>query len=84
MKIIMLWQILKVEYNIVSESGMKVTGVTFTYEKDIFRKKNFTISLTKIGKVFNIRKQISISIIGKYKSSKYMEHPNKFIFIWKL
>ena len=33
-------------YKIVSE--MKVTGVTFTYEKDIFRNKNFTIPLINI------------------------------------
>ena len=47
-------------YKIVSE--MKVTGVTFTYEKQIFRNKNFTIPLTKIKQC---------SIYGNKETSKF-------------
>ena len=55
-------------YKIVSE--MKVTGVTFTYDKDIFRKNNFTIPLTKIETMFNIWRQRNLSIIGKVQIIK--------------
>ena len=55
-------------YNIVSE--MKVTGVTFTYEKQIFRNKNFTIPLTKMKTMFNIWKQRNLSILGKVQIIK--------------
>ena len=55
-------------YKIVSE--MKVTGVTFTYDKDVFIKDNFTIRLTKIESMFNIWKQRNLSIIGKVQIIK--------------
>ena len=55
-------------YKIVSE--MKVTGVTFTYEKQIFRNKNFTIPLTKMKTMFNIWKQRNLSILGKVQIIK--------------
>ena len=55
-------------YKIVSE--MKVTGVTFTYDKDVFIKNNFTIPMTKIESMFNIWKQRNLSIIGKVQIIK--------------
>jgi len=49
---------------------MKITGVVFTYNKEINTHKNYQDALIGIEKMFNIWKQRSLSIIGKIQIIK--------------
>jgi hypothetical protein len=60
--------LIKLGYKIVTE--MKITGVIFTYDEDVFINKNFSITVSNMDTMFNIWKQRNLSIIGKIQIIK--------------
>jgi len=61
-------KISKLGYKIVSD--MKVTGVVFSYDKNVLINKNFSETLLNLKKMLNIWKQRNLSPIGKVQVIK--------------
>jgi mannosylglycoprotein endo-beta-mannosidase len=60
--------ITKLGYKIVDE--INITGMYFTYNKDVFIQKNYNAILISIDKMLNIWKQRNLSILGKVQIIK--------------
>ena len=60
--------LIKMGYKIVED--MKITGVVFSYNSEIFLNKNFRGTLINIDKMLNIWKQRNLSLLGKIQIIK--------------